>query len=996
MLRLLPERLRRRLPQPKPRVMLAVGLTSIVSSIVLLLSVGGAVPDGRQDILSGRKSLTEAIAIAADTVVELEGRGPTGIEAVGSLLAAVQNRDPMLHSAALRRPDGQLAAFVGDHDLWQPPEDGRSSDAMVQVPLRQRLRDEVVLWQTLELRFEPVVPDDPVARIVAAPTTRLLAPLGFCTFIVFYVFLGRVLEQLDPGKAVPSRVRSALDTLAEGLLVLDRGGRIMLANEAFAQISGRKSQDLVGTDAGDLGWKESVPGDDPDSPDGFVDQVLPPDHPYPWFCAMAENAQQSNVILKLDTAEGLRTFVVNCSPVEGGSGAAHGVLASFEDITILEQKKIELQAAMRTAEEASAAKSSFLANMSHEIRTPMNAILGFADVLRRGLVGSDHERQQHLDTIHSSGQHLLRLINDILDLSKVESGRFEVERTECSIHEVVAGVVSVLDVKAREKGLRLEYVSESPVPDLSLCDPTRLRQIVTNIVGNALKFTETGGVTIASRFDGTATDPSVGGRLHLTVTDTGIGMRPEVCEHIFDAFVQADSSTTRKFGGTGLGLAISRRFAEAMGGTVYATSELGEGSTFHISLELPPVDSADPVRLLTVAEFEAEADRRAADQDAAGWSSQSGRVLVVDDGVDNRRLISLVLGKVGITVDEAGDGREGLEAIAAAAASGTPYDLVLMDMQMPVLDGYTATAHLRSNGFDAPIVALTGNAMKGDEQKCLDAGCTAFLSKPVDLDDLLQTVSRLIAERSGGSPASEPISAPIAEDAPDPTSEADPDTAAEQCTERGAESILQPPDSGGSRDTVLLQGVAEMTAAERLGAIPGLPAPKPVDAVDEPMSSRQETDAASEVDEPLPLIADELADLIAAIAPVDTSLDEPPSDVSLASLEPAPHDGAALESSLPLDDPDFYDIVVGFVDRLDGRIAEIELAFGAGDWEDLSQLGHWLKGAGGTMGFAAFTEPAAGLERAAKVGDAEGARTAIDEIVLLQSRIALPAAPPAA
>ena len=392
-------------------------------------------------------------------------------------------------------------------------------------------------------------------------------------------------------------------------------------------------------------------------------------------------------MLRLRTAGGeLRTFIVNSSPVLGSKGEYRGVLASFDDVTELEEKECELRKAVESADAANRTKSEFLANMSHEIRTPMNSILGFTDVLRRGFAADEQTRRQYLDTIHSSGKHLLELINDILDLSKIEAGRLEVERKACSPCELIAELAAMFTVPAQNRGISLEFTTAGPVPETVLTDPTRLRQIVTNLVGNAIKFTESGGVKIVARLLPRGEKP----QLAIDVIDTGIGISPEGLGKIFDPFVQADSAVTRRFGGTGLGLTISRRFAAALGGDLTVASELGKGSTFTVTLDTGPLDG---VRLLDAPQAKTSAAR------SGGRSAQDlpklppARVLVVDDGEANRQLITVVLTRAGLQVESAENGE-----VAVRMATSQHFDLVLMDMQMPVMDGYTATARLRQAG----------------------------------------------------------------------------------------------------------------------------------------------------------------------------------------------------------------------------------------------------------------------------------------------------------
>jgi CheY-like chemotaxis protein len=415
------------------------------------------------------------------------------------------------------------------------------------------------------------------------------------------------------------------------------------------------------------------------------------------------------------------------------------VLVSLDDVTVLEQKEQELRVSRDAAESANQAKSEFLARMSHEIRTPMNAILGFADVLRRGYESNESERQEYLETIHSSGQHLLELINDVLDLSKIEAGKLEIELSRCSPHKLISEVVSVLSVRARQKGIALEFKWDSLAPDSIETDPTRLRQVITNLIGNAIKFTDTGSVRVLAKVITVGPAPA----MEIRITDTGIGMKPEALDRIFTPFSQADSSITRRFGGTGLGLSISKQITEALGGGIRVESEYGHGSTFIVKVG---AGSLDGVKLLGPAEVDRSA--AAAAVGAPVLRLPPCRLLLVEDGVSNRKLITLVLQRAGATtIDEAEDGKSGSDRALAGN-----YDVVLMDMQMPVMDGYSAATLLRSKGFTKPIIALTAHAMRGDEEKCRAAGCSGFLTKPIDMDLLVRTVAGAMGDRAVEAP----------------------------------------------------------------------------------------------------------------------------------------------------------------------------------------------------------------------------------------------------
>jgi len=400
-----------------------------------------------------------------------------------------------------------------------------------------------------------------------------------------------------------------------------------------------------------------------------------------------------------------------------------------------------LEQALRSAEAADRAKSEFLANMSHEIRTPMTAILGYADLLldESNQVSLDRTRTvEALHTIQRNGDHLLQIINDILDLSKIEAGKLEVERIACSPRQLVGEVVSLMRARAEAKGLdfRDEYVGE--IPRLMLTDPTRLRQILINIVGNAMKFTESGGVRLVTRFPAASDDP----RLRFDVIDTGVGMTDEQIEKLFVPFSQVDNSITRRFGGAGLGLNISRRLAEKLGGTISVESRPGHGSI--VSVRIAAERLANQERLL--ASQEAASSTPAAGE-LASESGLSCRILLAEDGPDNQRLLGHLLGKAGAQVTIAGNGRIAVELALERQAQATPFDVILMDMQMPVMGGYEATRLLRAEAYAHPIIALTAHAMSTDRLKCLEAGCDDFATKPIDRATLLAVIRRQLENR---------------------------------------------------------------------------------------------------------------------------------------------------------------------------------------------------------------------------------------------------------
>ncbi len=406
----------------------------------------------------------------------------------------------------------------------------------------------------------------------------------------------------------------------------------------------------------------------------------------------------------------------------------HTLVADLESRNAeLEQAHTEADEARRTAEDAVRVKGEFLANMSHELRTPMTAILGFADVLQNG-GASEAERTDYIRTIQRSGEHLLALINDILDFSKIEAGRMTVETVTTSPLHVLSDAVAMLRDRAESKGVRLETSCEGPVPVSIRSDPTRLRQILINLIGNAIKFTDVGSVSVRVKLLGTA--DSQRPQLCFEVLDTGIGIAPDVRARLFQPFMQADGSMTRRFGGTGLGLAICRRLSNLLGGDVSVESDLGRGSTFRVTLDTGSLKGV-PV----VSGLDALAARKA----TSSVAKLSGRVLLADDGPDNQRLIAFHLRHVGLDVEVVSNGLAAVEQVLRAERGSRPFALVLMDMQMPEMDGYQATATLRARGWRGAIVALTAQSTPGDRERSIAAGCDDFATKPIDRDLLIDS-----------------------------------------------------------------------------------------------------------------------------------------------------------------------------------------------------------------------------------------------------------------
>ena len=427
---------------------------------------------------------------------------------------------------------------------------------------------------------------------------------------------------------------------------------------------------------------------------------------------------------------------------------AAGLLVGYVRTYDQKQRQAEdLQKARAQALTANATKSTFLANMSHEIRTPMTAILGFADVILDGgdLTSAPPERLSAIQTIKRNGEYLLSLLDDILDLSKIEADRFELEMVRFRVLELVEDVRMLMSQRAEAKGLRLEVQYATNIPETAEADPVRLRQILLNLTGNAIKFTESGSVRLVVRYIDYPTP-----ELCFDVVDTGIGLNEEQIARVFSPFSQADSSTSRKYGGTGLGLSISRRLCELMGGSLKADSEFGRGSTFRVKL---PAGEMKNIRIITDPDS-AVRERREANKPAAEGSQREGlggvRILVAEDAPDNQKLIVHFLKRVDAEVTLAENGQIAADLALRAEADGNPFSIILMDLQMPVLDGYAATRFLRRSGYKRPIIALSAHAMTSERGRCMEAGCNDFATKPIDRPALLETIGRYVGDNSYG------------------------------------------------------------------------------------------------------------------------------------------------------------------------------------------------------------------------------------------------------
>ncbi|MBN1347000.1 MAG: response regulator [Phycisphaerae bacterium] len=587
------------------------------------------------------------------------------------------------------------------------------------------------------------------------------------------------------------RLSDIISFLPDATFVIDCQGRVTAWNRAMEGMTGVKSQDMLGK----ANHEYALPFYGDRRP-MLIDHVLEPRD------VVAENysfIESQGDVLTIEArirggSDEPRVVWATAKRLVDADGNVVGAIESVRDITdrkraeeesrrhteVLRSKNLQLEAqrqemkaqqlelvevnralkeAKASAEDASRAKSEFLANMSHEIRTPMTAILGFADILREEVICCDRCSEhvacrprargaQAVETIQRNGEYLMRILNDILDLSKIEAGRFEVRREACSPVAIVREVESLMRVRAEGLGLSFGIEFEGAQPGRVLTDATRLRQILINLVGNAIKFTSKGGVVLTVRYvgaDACGGRTSGKGEMSFEVKDSGIGMSRDQVSGLFQPFQQADTSMTREHGGTGLGLAISKRLADLLGGDIVVDSALGEGSTFTltISADIPKGGT----RWLTREEcLRTEGEN--------GGSSGEGhplgcRLLLAEDGFDNQRLLSMMLSKAGADVTLVENGKEALDRALAAARTSEPFDVILMDMQMPVMDGYEATRALRERGYTGPVIALTAHAMSFDRRRCLEAGCDDYASKPIGRRELVEKISKHLPRRPG-------------------------------------------------------------------------------------------------------------------------------------------------------------------------------------------------------------------------------------------------------
>ncbi len=557
---------------------------------------------------------------------------------------------------------------------------------------------------------------------------------GVIGLVVFFPLRNLPLKALQGAtqalRESEERNRTVVASLSEGVMMVDREGRLLSVNEAARALFGASLEPWLSRR--DMAVTVR---------DAEGNRLGDADHPIARTFASCE--AQRHAVLQVEQAEGVSVWLqVNTQPLrDSSSGVVSAVVVSVIDISEDRQREEELGRARDAAEAASRAKSQFLANMSHEIRTPMNGVLGMAQLLAMDS-SLKAEQRRYLQIIQSSGESLLRVIDDILDFSKMEAGRLSLAEEDFDLQERLSMTLRLMEMRAQAKSLELTWSVADDVPHWLKGDSARLHQVLTNLIGNAVKFTERGSVHVKVE---PAADPHPAGglwRLRFSVGDTGIGIPAQYLPRLFNAFSQADASNSRRFGGTGLGLSISRQLVELMGGEMGVESEPGQGSTFWFTVLMHTAENEGETSLATLP-----------DELAKNPPALVGRVLVVEDEPTNRLLAKAMLRVLGCTSEAVEEGQEALDWLDREQC-----DLILMDCQMPGLDGFETTARIREQEIQAgkdgrhiPIVAMTANALSGDRERCLRAGMDDYLSKPYTTEDLRAKLLRWLPAGSRGS-----------------------------------------------------------------------------------------------------------------------------------------------------------------------------------------------------------------------------------------------------
>lgn len=780
-------------------------------------------------------------------------------------------------------------------------------------------------------------------------------------------FVG-VVRDITEQKQAEDQLRKlslAVEQSPAAVVITDVDGRIEYVNPKFVRVTGYAPEEVKGQNPRMLKSGE----------------MEPEDYRGLWETIRAGREWRGLFHNKKKNGE-LYWESASISPIKNARGVITHFVAVKEDISAQKEAEEALQEAKRVADEANQAKSEFLACMSHEIRTPMNAIIGMAELLAETPLNAQQRR--YVDIFRSAGETLLGIIDDILDLSKIEAGRIGLESISFDLVDLVETTCEVMAIRAHEKGLELACHVEPRTPARVSGDPARLRQVLTNLLGNAIKFTEHGEVVLRVAPSGAASE----GELEFAVVDTGIGIPADKIATIFRRFTQADASTTRRFGGTGLGLTISRRLVQLMGGRFTVESREGEGSTFSFT-----------VPLATAAAGQGKLGDREPDLHGV-------RVLVVDDNATNRLILQDMLTRRGALVSEAADGPECLKSLERAQREGTFFDVLLLDGRMPGMDGFGVAERIRREPAlaNVAIMMLTSDSRAGDIKRSQDLGMTGYLMKPVKRAELLRALGTALQQSPRHhEPAKErapadlsslvtrPLNVLLVEDSPD-------NRFLIEAYLRQTPIRLEMAENGREGLRKFREGVFDLVLMDmEMPVMDGYAATQAIRALERETRRR-----------PVPIIALTAYVLVEEVkkgldAGCTAHLAKPIKKATLLEMivrhtvtDYPVGSGEATDSGIGLDaaesppdaesrivikvDADLEELIPGFLENRRAELKQMKEALDAWDFEKLRQLGHTLKGVGGGYGFQDLSEMGRRLEEAAKSRDSEGAAAVVEDL----------------